>query len=720
MKTKSYSRAAIYAGLPLVLAITPGIVRAQSAAPAPATAAGSADAGGAAEIIVTAEKRSVSLQKAPAAITVVSGASLNARGVQDVAQLQVTLPSVSIGKTAVGTRVFMRGVGQRFDSANTEPLVAVNMNGIGIIREALGGSNMYDIDRLEGLPGPQGTLYGNTAVGGVINVEFKKPVYENEGSIELEKGNLDLSRVTGVVNGALSPKAAIRIAVNYNYQDSYLRSGAGKRDDFSLRVSGKADLTEQLTAFVWGQYSLIRGTTVSSVIYPYIGDPYDDTVGNPGGTNGPAGTPPKPGRRRGNLHILGGNIAYNFGEWDLSYSPSYVKNDSYTPFNLQNSTFDIQSHTRQISNELRLSNDPSSALKFVGGLYHANQRYVNFLALRTAPIGGAPGFNVSIPKSRQVNLSAYAQGIYSVSDALRLTAGLRYGSSDRNATYDTTERGAIVTRNNSYKKKYNHADYKLGVEADLTPVNMLYAVFQTGYAPGTYSIVPPASNNGKATVDPTNLRSYTAGVKNRFFDRALTFNVEGFYYDYRDLQISQLNATIGKNQFLNAQKVEIYGVQFDTSLAIGRYTEIHGQAAYLHARNKKFIVPGGLIDYSGLTPVYSPKWTANIGASQRFPLANTGELVFRIDSHMETSSWGQFDHRPGTTDVGLSSLNEGYRKTDLALTYESPGGRYHVGVTVRNLEDKARVAAANSSTATLATGFPEPPRTYSLIVGANF
>ncbi len=726
MVKTSFLRRIMYSSFPLVLTAHAGAAFAQTTVNQETEAqvkntdetkaAGPTTAG---EIIVTAERRSVSLQRAPAAISVVSGVSLSTRGIQDIAQLTTTLPSVSIGKTAVGTRVFLRGVGQRFDSANTEPLVAVNFNGVGVLREALGGSNLYDVARIEGLPGPQGTLYGNTAVGGVINVQFNRPEYHNEGSIEVERANFDALRLTGVANIG-SNSAALRLAVNYNKADSFLRSGAGRVDDFSGRLSGQAKLGNAFTAFVWGQVSRIRGTTVSSVVFPYVGDPYDDTRGNPGGTAGPPGAAPAPPARLGNLLILAGDFSYELSDrWTVSYLPSYLKNRSKTPFNFLNSTFDIQSKTREFANELRLTNGSASPLQLIGGLYQSNQKYEPFVAIRIAPIGGVTQFNVNIPYSRRTNLSAYAQAIYSVTDALRLTGGFRYGVTKRHAIYDTTERGRRLVLNNVFERKYKNADWKFGVEYDLSPTNLIYAVAQTGYAPGTYSIVPPASNAGRNDVDPTSLTAYTAGIKNRFFNRKVTLNLEGFSYDYRDLQISQINATSGVNQFTNAQKVRIYGFQLDGSVAIARHTEVHGQLAYLHARNVKFITPNGA-NFSGLEPVYSPKWTANIGASQTFPIAASSELVFRADSHLETGSWGQFDHRPGTNDVGLSSFNPGYRKTDASLTFEGGNGKYHIGAFVRNLENKARVASVNSVTSTLAGGFPELPRTYGVVFGAGF
>ena len=729
MKKICSNRALIQIGLSVIMPVSAAGAQNQAAVPAAATdapntgAAAKSDAqpqapeAVTADIVVTAERRSVNLQKAPAAITVVDQASLTARGIQDLTSAQVLLPSARVGKSAVGTQLFFRGVGQKFDVPNSEPLVAVNMNGAGVAREALIGSDIYDVARIEGLPGPQGTLYGNAAVGGVLNIEFQRPVNEWQEHALLEKGNYDSTHLEGAVNAPISDIGGIRLAGNYNYADGYMLSGAGKIKDLSFRLSGKINPTERLSLFAWGMYSQTRGTTPNNTLQPNYNPSniYDDITGAVPG----APIQPFAGENHSDLYIASGELAYDFGSLKLSYVPSYEKFDGTSLFYAAGASFSIFEHVRQDANELRLTNDPNSRLKIIAGLFESNQRYLNFLA------NSSRGPNSIVGYSRLTDISGYAQATYDLTDRLRLTGGGRYAIDRRLADY--TEVIGALRKPETFQASYHHADYKGGAEFDLTHQSMLYGVVQSGYAPGTYPSIPDDARQTPA-IKPSKLTSYTLGIKNRFFDRKVTFNVEGFYYDYRNLLVTNNNPITRTNEFFNAQRIVYEGAQVDAGLALDKFTEIHTTVGYLHARNKTFVVPGvataavpnpAPIDFSGLVPVFSPEWTVNAGASRSFMFRNASKLTFRVDTHYETGSYGAFELRPGTTDVGLSTYNPTFTKTDLSLTYYAPGERWRVGGWVRNVENTKRFTSLTGISSTVANGFPERPRTFGMSVGVD-
>ena len=708
------------------------------------------------DIVVTAERRSVNLQKAPAAITVVDQASLTARGIQDLASAQVLLPSARIGKSAVGTQLFFRGVGQKFDVPNSQPLVATNMSGASVSREALIGSTLFDLARIEALPGPQGTLYGNAAVGGVLNIEFQRPTNQLEVHALVEKGNYASTHIEGAVNLPISDVGGIRLAGNYNYAGAYFVSGAGKVNDLSFRPSIKIAPTDRLSIYAWGMYSQTRGTTPTNDVVPtYVPNIYDDITGSP--PIGP-GNPVRPfvGENYSNLYLASGEIAYDFGGIKLAYIPSIEKFDGESDFYAGGNAFQIIEHVRQNTNELRLTNDPKSRLKIIAGAYESNQRYLNFVA------GSTRGPNSLVPYSRLTDLSAYAQATFDVTDRIRLTGGGRYASDKRYANFtevlnaglagqlgitagtavvpnltpalatqlgvtnSTTPANYLVPK--TFAAHYHHADFKVGAEWDITPASMLYGVFQTAYAPGTYSSVP---NDPRQTagVAPSILTAYTVGIKNRFFDRKVTLNVEGYYYNYKNLLVTNNNPIIRTNEFFNAQKIVYEGVEADAAFAFSRFTEAHVAVSYLYARNKLFTVPGvptaaapnpPAIDFSGLVPVASPEWTINAGASHSFVFENATKLTFRVDTRFETSSYGGFEIRPGTADSGLSSLNPKFSKTDLSVTLYGRAEKWRVSGWVRNVENTARFSSLSGNSPTSATGFPERPRTYGASVGVDF
>lgn len=663
---------------------------------------------GLADIVVTAEKRSVSGQKAPSAITVISGDALEARGIQNIQQAQVLAPSVKLGAEATSTQAFIRGVGLTLDTANIEPLVAINFNGILMPREATGGANIFDVDRVEILPGPQGTLYGRSASGGVINVGFKRPGTTLGGDLLLELGNFDQRHAAGAIDLPASDALRFRIAANYNNRDGYTRTGSGAEDDFGVRLSTIVEPTERLSVFAWGSYISHRGSIPNAVNKPFLNpaDPYNDLQ--------PAGLQPFGQTQRGSLHqdiyIAGGEANYHGDGFTITYIPGYTSVDTLAFNNLAGLPNSFAYTIRQHSNDLRLSTAIGSRLQVLGGIYEFNQVYRNYRF--TLPFG-----NVSdIPYSLEAGVSGFAQGIYSLTDRLRLTAGGRYSTTRRRAEANEYLGAGIPSRPFSFNEHYNHFDYKVGIEADIGSRSLAYAVVQTGYSPGTFN-TSPSLPLLPAGFLPTKLTSYTLGTKNRFFHNRLQLNLEGFYYNYTDLLISALNALTGQQTVSNAKKVELYGAQLDVRVTPTSSTELYASIGYLHAENKDFIIPqfnAPSVNLNGLSPPYSPRWTLNFGGSKTLSLGGGYKLVGRADSHYESISYSQFDRAPGTDSPA-------YWKTDASIAFVPRGERLTVGIWANNIENTVHLAIGGSG------GVPGPaavvldrPRTYGLRMAYKF
>src|ERR1700761_666131 len=177
------------------------------------------------EIVVTTEKRSENVQKAAATISVVSGDDLTARGIEDISQATVEFPSVKFGQISGTTHMYIRGIGAEQDRASIDPLSAMTQNGIVLPRE-ITGNNLFDVSTIEVLPGPQSTLYGASAAGGIVSVVDNKPTKTQEGYAILENGNYDLKHVIAVENLPISDTLAVRAAIDSANHDGYMTSGA--------------------------------------------------------------------------------------------------------------------------------------------------------------------------------------------------------------------------------------------------------------------------------------------------------------------------------------------------------------------------------------------------------------------------------------------------------------------------------------------------------------
>jgi iron complex outermembrane receptor protein len=659
------------------------------------------------EIVVTAEKRSVDSQKAPAAITSVSGQDLADRGIQSIDQAQVIAPSVKLGEEGNSIQAFIRGVGVALDAVNIEPQVAIMANGVYLPREATGGTNLFDIDHIEVLPGPQGTLYGRSATGGVINSTFNRPGSEFGGYILAEGGNFGYAHVTGAVDLPASDVAKFRVAVNYNKEDGYYSSGSGALNDIGVRGSALITPIDDLSVYLWGSYVQHRGSTVNGVNVPYLypGHPYNDLQ--------PAYLQPfgqiSAGPEHQDVYMAGSQIDYSTSAFTISYIPAFVRADTDNLVFLAGLPNAYKYDVKSESNELRITGNTASPFQYLGGLYQFSQTYRDYVF--HFPFGNV----YDIPYSKENGVAAYAQGTYSVTDAIRLILGGRYSATKRDADFDEYI-SPIFSLPHTFSANYDHFDWKVGTEYDVAPHSMLYAIVQTGFNPGTYN-TNPSIPGLQASLQSTKLLSYTAGIKNRFFDDKVQVNAEFFDYEYKDLLVSAFNVLTGQQETYNAQKVKMYGAQLDTQFAVTHLTRLYASAGYLHARNVDFIVPqvgAPALDYDGLTPIYSPTVTLNLGGSQTIPLRGDDKLVGRVDSHHETEAWNDFGHAPGTNMPA-------YWQTDLSLTYEPSQYRYTVAAWVRNAENYARPIIGAVG------GIPGPaaydlarPRTFGLRVDYKF
>jgi iron complex outermembrane receptor protein len=202
------------------------------------------------EIVVTAHKQREKLQRTPAAVTAHSGDALVAAGVTDIRAAQNLVPSVRFQAENASTEIYIRGVGSTLDLPNIEPPTSFNFNGVYIPREAT-SVGLFDLERLEVLPGPQGTLYGRGSLGGAVNGSFNRPGEELQSRALVEAGSDSLLHGTFVQNLPVTDTFALRGAFDYIRHDGYLKTGADSKDDYSARLSALYDNHDDVSVYFW-------------------------------------------------------------------------------------------------------------------------------------------------------------------------------------------------------------------------------------------------------------------------------------------------------------------------------------------------------------------------------------------------------------------------------------------------------------------------------------
>lgn len=667
------------------------------------------------EITVTAEKQTENLQKTAADVTAISADALIAAGVTDLREAQMIVPAVRFQAEGNNTQVFVRGVGANLDFPNVEPNVAFNFAGVYLPREATSAA-FFDVAQLEILPGSQGTLYGRSAIGGTIVLTPTRPQFNNDGETLLEVGNYSAVHVTATQNIKASDTVALRAAVDYAYNDGFEVTGADSKNDISVRLSGVIKPIEQLSIYAYAQGAQKDGHTENLVnkgtnpatgaycetcfLYP---NPWNDTA-----TTGAFGAPfgsPAAERNHYRTDLVGGQVDYQFENMTLSYIPSYLYLDARPLYWLHAIQSTNTAHYNQVEQELRLSSTGAGPWKWLAGFSYYNSRNSGseylFTNLGPPAFPGFPLLQTNVNADRLAGYAGFGQVTYSVTDSFRITGGGRASSTQRTAS--GVEVPAYGSAPYSFDKTYDHVDWKAGVEQDLSSKVMLYAVVQTGYQSGTFNALPntPTFSN---EVKPEQLRSYTVGLKSRWFDDRLQINDEVYYYDFHNLIIQAYSISAPYNLIFNGDKVAVKGNQLDVLARVFREDEVNANVSYSHARNVDVIDTAGN-NYDGLAPAYTPDWVVQAGYTHNIPLGSA-TLRAHVNWRYESQWWADYVHNKGTEQTPDN-------KEDASLTYDA--GRWSIGAWVKNISNNAVIAAtAAAGIPGPATAYMEDPRTYGL------
>jgi iron complex outermembrane receptor protein len=638
-----------------------------------------------------------------AGITVATGLELTSQGITDMGGMSDLIPTVRLEPFESSIHLYVRGIGSEQDRNFVDQLVATVIDGVYMPRNT---SNIpvFDAHQIEMLPGPQGTLYGAGASGGVIQVAYNRPTQESLSSVLMELGNFGAVHGTVIGNIPLTDTVAIRGAVNYEKHNEYETGGAQGEDYVSGRISLLVKPSDDFTAYVWGSYNRNTGTPTSLVVTtgpgPTFGNP-----SNPWDTNFCSSSPcsfiPRQdvGRVWGDdtVTIVGGQFDYKIGNGALSLIPTYVNGVTAETDYVGPLSDIISTGTNQYTAELRFTQDLNSRLKLLAGFYWLKlNNYLNYAV-------GAPSTPVVLNYER--DYAAFAQLTYSLTDRVRLIGGARISSQQKQDNF-------ILPALALYDETWHPFDWKVGIEADVAKNSMVYAAVQTGFTNGTpdYRIV--TAQNQPAPIAPTKLRSYTLGIKNRLFNDRLEVNDEIFYYDYTDYLIQTVTILpngMNVNTFFVAPKAVSYGDQLDVRALVTDNLQLRASYAYNPAYTKTFTTPVGVV-FVNQKLFEAPGATATLGAVYRFDLSNGGNVTGEVDSYLSGGYLADdFPARYGAQQYG-------YSRTNMSLTYNAPRGRWSLGLYCKNAENGAQMmpGAVINSPPTIGVFALSPPRTYGV------
>lgn len=715
-------------GLLRLSAMASAIIGASAAcAQAPADeakAAGPAEgAGQLQEVVITAQKRAQSAQKTPIVMSVISGDEMAAKGQNSIDAVLAGTPGVEVQNLANGAQIFIRGVGSSIDPSFADPAVALMLDGAYQGRTESSAAGTFDIARMEVLSGPQGTLYGRNATGGVVNVLTANPdLAGKEGYVRAQVGDYGLRRGEAMYNLPINARLGLRFSGFREMRNGYIDDGSMDADSWGARVKLLYQPVDWLKIVAKAETYRSGGHGTNTVPTPgsagnltfpptMLATNFDASITNgPPFTGGapiwryPNGWPTAssspwsndavhaPGRieRKSNSYSV--QVDADLGFAQLTVLPAYTTGVNTLVSNFLFGTlagdYDVVTVPNQYrSLEARLSSPASSPTKWLVGAYHMNAGG----GFGDEQTSGAFHFTQQyLPSKTQ---AVFGQMTYPLTNRLRATAGLRFSKDSQGQQYMIENlstgldiRAEDLTTNRS-------SQYKVGGEYDLTPSSMAYAHIATGFKQGGLSPTIPA-----ISYQPENLITYEAGVKNRFLNNRLQLNLSAFLYKYKHYQVTYLQVLeLGTSgELLNFPTIvnastpgHNKGAELGLDWRVTPNDRFKAALTFLHAKYGKVTLPNNPFvnqgDYSleGHDMQNSPKWTTNLGYDHTFDVGE-GQLIAGINSKLSKSYYVSAEqYLPGAYQAGFS-------RTDLSLRYIAPDEHWSLGLTLKNLEDKAQ------------------------------
>jgi iron complex outermembrane receptor protein len=714
------------------------------------------------EIVVTAQKRAENLQDVPIAITALTGETLQNQRVGNLLGLTGLAPALQIktDDNAANPRIFIRGVGVNDFNPSTASAVGIYVDGVYIASPLAQLASFYDLQQVEVLRGPQGTLYGRNTTGGAINVITKKPTDTLEGDIALDYGRFNAVNVQGGVGGPIvAGKIDFRISALYNKDDGYtlnrLTGDHGNNADRwavrgQLRLRPNDNVTDDVSVSyshsqggsIWAYNRSLLPQTAAATGPDGLCKPGYYTSGDCTNVFGYANTSSNlyqgdysfEGKDELKIYGASNTLNYDQGNMSLVSVTSYQRADrddqeetDANPIPIITARYVARQTT--FSQELRLqSNDKTSPLRWVAGIYaaydnlHNNSAY-DVLPLLRDPLNGNPGGadpanSIALfgwPLTQKTwSFALFGQVDKDLTDRLTLTAGLRYSTDDKQFHYvSQAENGAIPIFTYDGKKSFSSVSGRLGLQYKLTDQVNLYATYNRGTKSGGFFSGQTTDPADLGPYSDETVNAYEIGAKSELFDRRLRANFSAFYYDYKDLQVytQVVRSGLDVQLFTNASAARMYGAEAELQATPARGLDLSLGVSLLSAEYKDFQSAGN--DYSGNTLPSAPKASLNGAVHYEHDLP-VGSFSGQVDFTYRTKVYFDTANTERLSDPARTFVNAqaGWKLAD---------GRYEIGVWGHNVFDETNIS---DITPIASLGFDVfsvgAPRTYGVYLRAKY
>ncbi|MFW2828778.1 TonB-dependent receptor [Sphingomonas sp. ID0503] len=735
-------------------------VRADPEAPASTDSSGG-------EIIVTAQRREERVQDIPVAISAFGGAQVQRLGIVSLENVAPRVPSFYFGSFGASRpQLYIRGIGTRSFDPGSESSVGVFVDDVYLGRASGSFGSLRDIERIEVLRGPQGTLYGRNTIAGAINVITKGPTPNFTAEAEAGISNYDGYEVFGAVGGPVTSdgKVMFRVAGWRTYRDGYMKNettgtkfqgldnwGGRARLAFRPTDTTRIDLTAEVVqdddeaAFSGFSRGSGPSITAGGAYVPanpsaaFLGRPGLAAVPYTGGNSYALSFDPYLDRR---VEAYIGRIEQDTDFATITAISAYRKLKINDGRDLEGSSLDVvnqlsRERSKQFTQELRITSNPDGALSFggaldwiIGGFYYrdrSNRSDAFELGVDsvTALLSGGPQTSVAASRYQIDSYAVFGQATAHFGEHFDLTLGGRYTRDEKRAiqTGTNTQPGVPLIAAPfavDNEATYTSFDPRIVATVKLNRDVSVYASYSTGFKSGGFQYVPFSAAQANVLFEPEDIKTYEIGLKSEWLDRRLRFNVSAFKYSYKDLQVSQivdLGGGAAASLINNAASSTIKGVDVEILARPSDNFDVSVAYGYLDANYDEYVF-NAVQDFSGTQMVRAPKNSLNIGAEWRIPIGDESRLTLRADYAL----LDEFFHEPGEANPifgGATSLTRepSYGLLDLRAAYEFGNFRVTGYATNVTKQRYRRTVLALGSTL---SDFPGQPRIYGMKVAYKF
>lgn len=674
-----------------------------------------------AKVVVTAQKREQFLQEVPVSVNVINAQALASAKLDtgtEIARLVANLRVSTLGDESQ-PKFSLRGISSSEFNLNAISPTGAFFDEVYVGAQYLGGAQIFDIERVEVLRGPQGTLFGKNTTAGAVNFISKKPTFRRQGEMTLGAGSNNYREAKGMVELPLiENRLSARLAFTGAQSDGYIKNANPAGRDLSnierkamrltLGYKGDGGLTGTLRLFGVHNNPDAIGATNQGLLANGVNANGKNPRVNPF-TGARLGEREVATDRSGKIEVRGSggyltlNKSLDFGS--LTCITSFLNGRFLNQVDADGSMdpllhIDFRSKTRELSQDLRFSSSFDGPFQLIAGLYHQRDD-VDIGTIYTI-FGGPPVLPILGQNYHQERRSyaAYADGTYDVTPRLTVYGGVRY----------TRDEGDLsnfhVTPIIPVQATIGYNDAKptgrLGASLKLTPDVMAYGHYARGYRSSAFNGGALTSAADLNVAKPEYLNSFEIGVKSQVLNGKLTFNASAFRYNFQQQQF--LNVVgISSQQLVNAGQSKISGAEFEASLLATRNLRLNASLGLLDGTYRSLILNGA--DLSGKRMIEAPPYTANLGIDYNMPIG----AGYKLNVHSDASLIGEqyfLATNAAQSRVGVT------RDVAARIALLSPAKKVEVAVYGKNLSDNRNPAGIvlDPTSQTKFTTVPYPRR----------